>query len=288
MPTTPYWTRVGESMTNWLPCIGVATIICVSGITAASPDERAKEDSEPPLAREIVSRAFANLYGFSSIQDITITAGAADQRFERSAQVVRQSASTGLNRMLVRFDSPQDMRGLGILLRERPTFEYDVFVYQPTLKKVRRVSLYQRGDRFFGTDLAFEDLEGKRSEQWDVEFIRTEGLNGREAYVIALVPEGFPSGYERLVVWFDRELPLMLRVEFYRRGELLKTAQMSAEDVVERGGFFVPTRLKFSSGEEFTVLEVSRIEIHEEIPAQRFTTTSLEFGSKTRDARGLR
>jgi len=191
--------------------------------------------------------------------------------------------------MLVRFESPHDMRGLGILFRERPTFEYDVFMYQPTLKRVRRVSMYQRGDRFFGTDLAFEDLEGKRPDQWQVQMLRSDFVDGREAHVISLVPSGFPSSYEKLVAWFDRELPLMLKIEFYRGGRVHKNAHISADHIVESRGYYIPTRLEFSSGpEEVTVLEVSGIQLQDEIPEQRFTTTALEFGDSSRDARGLR
>ncbi len=273
---------------------GPVTILLIVCICLSARAESVAEDAQPPHVaapdiEQTVRRAFDNLYGFSSIQDVTFTAHTSDQEFQRSAQVIRQSASVGLNRMLVRFGYPQEMRDLGILLRERPTFEYDVFVYQPSLKKVRRVSLYQRGDRFFGTDLAFEDLEGKRAPQWKPRFLREDSLDGRPALVVELTPNGFPSAYARLIAWFDRELPTISRIEFYKGPELLKTARIPTENVIEKDGFYIPTRMEFSSGAgTMTVLEVSRIELLERVPTERFTTTALEFGDTKRDARGLR
>lgn len=265
-----------------------AAIVCLLLGQRTGAEPAVREDSEPPSAREIVDRAFANLYGFNSIQIVTITAGPESQRFTRSAQVIRSAANSDLNRMLVRFLGPPDMRGTGLLLLENDSFQYDVFLYQPAFNKVRRVSVYQRRDRFFGTDLAFEDLEGKRSEQWGVNMLRSERVGDRDSYVIQLKPEGFPSGYERVVMWFDREKPVMLQAEFYRDGRLFKTAKMPANRVVEQGGFFVPTRLEFSANEsEKTIVEISSIELLDSIPDARFSLTALETGNDRRDAHGL-
>lgn len=255
-----------------------------AGLSASTADTSSESDVDA-----LVERAFENLYGFSSIQDVRLIASASGQQFERSAQVIRQAASSGLNRMLVRFAYPQEMRGLGILLRERPTFQYDAFVYQPSLDKVRRVSLYQREDQFFGTDLAFEDLEGKRPFQWKRRFLRAELVDGRNTVAVELTPFDFPSGYERLIAWFDKDLPIIAKLEFYKDSKLFKTATMPVDRVVEQGNYHIPTRLEFESGNGTrTVVEVSRIELVEKIPPNRFTTTALEFGNKKRDAKGLR
>ena len=249
------------------------------------------EDSSPIDPRKIVDRAFNNLYGFSSVQQVEISSGSVSgQKFVRSAQVIRQGAAHGLNRILVRFNGPPDLRGVGILLRERENFQYDAFLYQPILKKVRRVSVYQRHDAFFGTDLAFEDLEAKRASQWDARLIRTEMKLGRKAWVIEMTPIGFPSGYAKLVGWFDQEIPVVVQFEFFLKGDSetrYKVVAMDPAGVVEKAGYYVPTLLEFSGVRGTrTVVRISDVEIRDSFPQSRFSPSALERGSEHSDAVG--
>lgn len=259
----------------------------VLGFTLASTRFlSAAEDATPIDAQEIVARTFENLYGFNSVQQVEITSGAAGREtFTRSAQVIRAGTAAGLNKMLVRFTGPPDLRGIGLLLLEQENFQYDAFLYQPILKKVRRVSVYQRHDQFFGTDLAFEDLEGKRADQWSARWLRSEELLGRKTWVIELRPREFPSGYDRIVGWFDRARPVVVRFEFYRAGERLKTIDFDPGAVVDRQGFAIPTSLALlGAGGSRTGVEVSEIEIRDSFPRNRFSASSLERGDVKRDA----
>ncbi len=231
----------------------------------------------------IVAEACTNLYGFSSIQQVEVSAGSAHgESFTRSAQVIRVGAVEGLNRMLVRFRDPMDLRGVGILLRERDNFHYDAFMYQPTLKKVRRVSVYQRHDQFFGTDLSFEDLEGKRASQWSARLLHSEVRLGRDTWVIELTPLGFPSGYEKIVGWFDKEIPVAVHFEYFLKGNgeaIHKVVDLDPGQVMETDGYFIPTHLKFTGarGTE-TVVRISNVEIRDSFPPNLFSPSSLERG----------
>jgi hypothetical protein len=192
----------------------------------------------------------------------------------------------GLNRMLVRFLSPGDLRGIGLLLLEREDFSYDAFLFQPALARVRRVSVAQRSDAFFGTDVFFEDLEGKRPEQWRAQLLRAETAAGRPALVIELRPNGIPSGYDRVVGWFDRELPVMLRAEFYRDGKLLKQLEVDPARIRRVGGYFVPGLLRFGRDDgSVTTVEVPEVELRAALPDELFTQSVLEFGDERLDLR---
>ena len=152
--------------------------LACGGFTALLIGATPAEDAASPNPQAIVGRAFQNLYGFTSVQRVEIRARRGDGReYLRSVQVARRGASAGLNRMLVRFVGPGDLRGIGLLLLERPDFSYDAFLYQPALARVRRVSVAQRADAFFGTDVFFEDLEGKRVGQWRARLLRAETLS---------------------------------------------------------------------------------------------------------------
>ncbi len=144
----------------------------------------------------------------------------------------------------------------------------------------------QRHDAFFGTNVAFEDLEAKRASQWRARLLREEPVHDRTAWVLELEPQGVPSGYDRIVAWFDLELPVMLRAEFYRQGKQLKVMEVDASRIVEIDGYFVPSRMTFrGAAKSVTVVEISEIDMREELPDELFSSAALEFGDDRRDAR---
>jgi len=261
-----------------ISCLGLAAVWI--GATPA-------EDAASPNPQAIVARAFQNLYGFTSVQRVEIRARRGDGReYVRSVQVARRGASDGLNRMLVRFLGPGDLRGIGLLLMERPDFSYDAFLYQPALARVRRVTVAQRADAFFGTDVFFEDLEGKRSTQWRARLLRGEAVAGRPAFVIELQPNGIPSGYDRVVGWFDRELPLMLRAEFYRDGKKLKDFEIDPKRILRVGGYYVPALMTFRRADaSVTTVEIPEVDLRDALPDELFTQSVLEFGDDRLDMR---
>jgi hypothetical protein len=260
--------------------------VCLLAATRVAAGE--SPDAAPgPVPSEIVARTFENLYGFSSIQRVEIRARPKDgQAFLRRAQVLRRGADEGLNRMLVRFLGPGDLRGIGLLLLERPDLTYDAFLYQPALRRVRRVTIAQRQDSFFGTDLSFEDLEARRAAQWSTELVERAEVAHREAWVIELTPRGVPSGYERIVGWFDRELPVLLRAEFHRNGRRIKTLAIEPDAIRKIEGHYVPTEMEFR-GESGSVtrVRIPEIDVLESIPSEKFTTSALEFGDERSDRR---
>ena len=78
----------------------------------------------------------------------------------------------------------------------------------------------------------------------------------------------------------------MLRAEFYRQGKQLKVMEVDASRIVEIDGYFVPSRMTFrGAAKSVTVVEISEIDMREELPDELFSSTALEFGDDRRDAR---
>jgi outer membrane lipoprotein-sorting protein len=257
------------------------------GIAGLFLGVRPVEDGAPLSPKAILERTFDNLYGFNSIQRVDIRSIEVSGRaFLRSVQVVRRGSRDGLNRMLVRFIGPEDLRGIGVLLMERADYQYDAFLFQPSLDRVRRITVAQRHDRFFGTDVFFEDLESRRADQWEPEFVRTETLESRQTQVLRLVPREIPSAYSEIVAWIDSDLPVILRAEFYREGVRLKTMRIDANHIDRVGGYYIPRHWTFRSSDAMeTVIDISDVQLRDELPDRLFTRTALQFGDPEIDSR---
>ena len=89
---------------------------------------------------------------------------------QRKLQITRrQSERPG--KALVRFLEPYAIRRTSILILEKEEGPDELFVYLPAARMTRRLSMAQKADLFFGTDLSFEDIEPKRATDYDVHWI---------------------------------------------------------------------------------------------------------------------
>lgn len=205
-------------------------------------------------ADQIVSRAFDNMYGFSSRQDFEIesTGGLATRsRIARKAGV--------LDKMLGRSLAP--WRGNGFLMIEDPEHVYETRVYIEDLKRDRPFT-WQRHESLPGTDLWYEDFLPKRAKDWRAQGMREVERAGRKSWLVRLEPNGVPSAYEWADYRFDQERPIVVAAEFYRDGEKVRSLDVDREGIVEREGHFIPTRMTFQ-GRSKTTVRISNIDLRD-------------------------
>src|SRR6185369_12758530 len=58
------------------------------------------------------------------------------------------------DKRLVKFTSPGDIKGMGVLVESRDT----IYVYLPEYKRVRRMGTHVKNQTFMGSDFSFEDM----------------------------------------------------------------------------------------------------------------------------------
>ncbi len=122
------------------------------------------------------------------------------------------------------FDSPRDIKGTAFLSYTHALKPDEQWLYLPALKRVKRISSNNKSGPFMGSEFAYEDLTSQEVEKYTYKYLRTETLDGREAFVIERRPAYRHSGYTRLVTWLDTEMYQPLKIEFYdRKNALLKT-----------------------------------------------------------------
>jgi outer membrane lipoprotein-sorting protein len=88
------------------------------------------------------------------------------------------------SKRLVRFTSPGDVKGMGVLVENSET----MYVYLPGFQKVRRMGTHIKNQTFMGSDFSFEDMSqlafsdvydaklvGKDDKQWMLELTQKAG-----------------------------------------------------------------------------------------------------------------
>ncbi len=193
---------------------------------------------------------------------------------ERTRQIQMWSSRGETDRMLVRFPSPADVAGTGLL-----SVGDDMWLYLPALGRVRRIAGHAKKGSFMGTDLSYEDMEEFGSTGfaagYSPELIRTE----QESYLLRLTPHSQDRGYQHLKMQVCRERFLPLRIEYYAPdGSLVKVlTTLDFQQVQGRptaGKLIMEDVVKGSK----TVLEQLKVDFEPDINEEMVSTRSLARG----------
>jgi hypothetical protein len=140
---------------------------------------------------------------------------------------------------LVSFTSPSSVKGFATLswTYEDPNQDQDIWLWLPSLRKVRKVSASQADDSFMGSDFTVDDLSTRRFEDENYKLLGEEKFKGftskldkktyysegRDCYKIEASPKKEKWYYSKRIVWVDKEIGGEIYAEYYDpNGKLFK------------------------------------------------------------------
>jgi len=147
-------------------------------------------------------------------------------------------------RVMMYFREPVDIRGARFLVIEKQP-QNDMYIYMPSLFKVRHVTSRNISNSIMGTDFSYEDFERIQGILSDVkaEQFPDDTLAGRPVYVLMSYPDE-SSGYVKVATYIDKETCVPLKTELYESGyELRKQLTVDPADIRHQGGIYYPSKL---------------------------------------------
>jgi hypothetical protein len=269
----------GNALAAILLCLAVG-LLSAASTTAGDATERDVE------AFSLVDRAFQNLYADDYVQGFWLkTRSRGGDEMSRQLQITRkQSERPG--KALVRFLAPYEVRNTAILVLENDETSDDQYVYLPAAQRTIHLSSAQRADTFFGTDLAYEDLEPKYASDYRVASLGDDRFGDLPCHRVEIRARAeFDSTYDRMESCVEPDRAIMLWIDFYRRGKFFKRLEIDPAHVRPIQDRFIPFRMTMSTpqrGSE-TVMETESYELRPEIPERLFSVFNLESGDAKRD-----
>jgi len=267
--------------------IGVIAAAVVGPPTAAWP-EPGRSDTD---AERLLDRTLRNLYEGDFVQVFELVSRRrAGRAMTRRLQLVRKE-SEAPGRAVLRFLSPEDERGSSMLVIEHDDQPDDVFLYLPAAARTRRISLAQRYDSFFGTNLTYEDLEPKYARDWQARFEGGSEVAGVRCLELRITPrEGVESQYDWMRSCIDPERNVALRTDYYVGQRRIKRLSVDPRRVDRIDGRWIARFARLESvATDFTTEITSELyERRASIPDRIFTTWNLEAGNPANDLRALR
>ncbi|NHO64586.1 outer membrane lipoprotein-sorting protein [Aestuariicella hydrocarbonica] len=121
---------------------------------------------------------------------------------------------------LMRFITPKDIAGTGLLSIDHPGDESDQWLYLPSLDRVRRIASSRKGGRFVGSDFFYEDLSDREVSMDNHRLLGSDEVGGVSCTLLESTPvEKSNSVYSKRVSCIHDRLLIPLRVDFYTRGD---------------------------------------------------------------------
>jgi hypothetical protein len=137
------------------------------------------------------------------------------------------------------FTGPTQVKGLGNLSWTYldPKREQDVWLWLPSLKKIRKISQSASDDSFLGSDFTVEDITTRRFEDETYKLVKEEDFPGytsefmkktyykdNPCYVIEATPKRAHWYYAKRLVWVDKKYGVNIYEEKYNsKGEKFQT-----------------------------------------------------------------
>ncbi len=263
----------GKSLTTLI----AAALFFAAALAFAQAPADALAEAQACARRNLPSRTLEMRATFTKVDRV------GGERVSR-AKVIGKKLGDGLQRAVLRFDRPADVRGTAMLMIENANGPSDFYVFSPDERRVRRISGRSSGG-LFGTDFSYDDFENWRgfSKRSQAELLPDAVEAGRRVHVIAGSPPAQDgSMYERVVSYVDRETCVVLRIDSYEPGAKLRKILRADPASVERSGDVAIARaieLEDVLDSTRTRVSIDAIRLDVDLPDRMFRQTDLASGS---------
>ena len=198
-------------------------------------------------AREIIKKSLdvVKVSSFESLSTLTITDSKGNVRI-RESSMASMSLDDGTEKRIIKFVSPAEVRGTGILIFDYPEKSDDMWIYLPALRKTRRIVSKEKSKSFMGSEFSNANLTAPGLDDFTYTLLGKEEFQGKMCYMIESRPVDSKLedeyGFLKSVSWVDEDSYLVYQIQYADfDGELFKTITNSdfQELDMEKGRYMV-------------------------------------------------
>lgn len=232
---------------------------------------------DPQDSREALDGAFHNLYGVDLLAAVELEISGDGRGLLSTGFAYGRKTKGGETRtLLFTFGGGRDA-GRALML-QRPGEGDRIFMAEGTYGNVRPVATGRRGWGLFGSDFSYEDFRAHSSDEYRVEVLGTDVVEGEPCRVLRLRP--FEGPYTTLLVWLSTRRPVIPRIDYFDRRGLWKRYRAKLAKLTKHFEWWVPMEdemLDLRTGRR-TRRHVRNLVVDAEVPDDVFTLTQLSRG----------
>lgn len=213
---------------------------------------------------------------------LTITAKSGGPRVRDLTGVSKTLDAGQSTARMMRITGPADMKGVATLTIDRRETTDDLWIYLPSLKRVRRLVASNRRDPWMGSDFSYGDIVGHGVSDWSHRILKRESLGEVACTVVVSTPlrDSIDSetGYSRRLTWLRDSDAFAIRADFFDlAGGFLKA--MEAADIQQldkANGKSQAMRIYMRTAKSESILAFDEFSIANVVPDSEVTPESLK------------
>lgn len=166
---------------------------------------------EKLTALEIVNRSqeVLRVKGVQAVSVLRIIDEKGRERVRKIKQASKLVDNGETEKKLIRFIEPADVKGTGLLTFDYNSEDDDLWVYMPTLRKVRRIVSSEKAKSFFGSEFTYADMSPPSPDDFDFKILGEEKVNDVLCYKVEWKPKNDDvaeeNGFSRRITFSGKD-----------------------------------------------------------------------------------
>lgn len=199
------------------PCLALCcVVVCVAG--------SAQTQSAESIIRESDRRQQVQSQSYEGQLEVTDPG----RKILKKTWQLSREGNGGTSKVLIRFNTPPEVDGVGLLVLARPGAPDEQWLYTPAIHRDRRIATQDRSARFMGTDFTHEDMEQRDIDEYAYELLGEESPGGLACWIIRAKPkQPGQSQYSWTDLWIRKDIYLPIAYEMFVDGKKRKRLDLS-------------------------------------------------------------
>jgi len=266
--------------------IAAASLLAGSFLMSMVPLEGFVPTRPAPEAREIMEKArdASKLSGLEAVSTLRIYDAKGRVRVRQTSMASREFNNGATEKRIIRFLSPAEVKGTGMLIYDYKEKNDDMWIYMPALRKTRRIVSSEKSKSFMGSEFSNADMSAPNLEDFEYTILRSEVFDGTDCWVIEVIPADEDimdeMGFDRRLAWIGKTDYVQRKSEYYNEDnelfKLLKSTSIKAID--PSGKKFMAMHMEMENKENGrrSVMTMDEIQYNPDVKEEYFSLVYLE------------
>lgn len=241
---------------------------------------------EEMTAKQIVDRSFeaTKLAGSETVATMTIIDSKGRKRIRKIAQATKLYDDGKTEKTIVRFLSPADVKGTGLLTFDYDEKDDDMWLFMPALRKTRRIISSEKAKNFMGSEFSYADMSPPVLDDFSYKKLAEQKIDGTLCWKIEMVPKdddiADENGFSKKSSYIAKKDFVIRKAVYYDLEDELhkvltvqEVKEMNAENNKYKPMHMIMVNKQ--NGRE-SILQVEKIQFNPDVKDEYFTTRYLE------------
>lgn len=235
-------------------------------------------------ARNIIEKSHnvVKVSSFEAVSTLTITDNRGNERVRQNT-MASKTLNDGTEKRIIKFISPAEVKGTGILIYDYENQSDDMWIYLPALRKTRRIVSSDKSNSFMGSEFSNSDISAPSLDDFSYTLLGSEKIEESDCWKIAVKPVNVQIedeyGYGRAIRWIGKNDYIVRKTDYYDfDDQLFKTIRtVSFKKLDQANGKYMVTGMfaeNYDTGRS-SLMKMNQVQIAE-TSDEYFTISYLE------------